>query len=168
MRYDCIIWDWNGTLINDMPTALMSVNDILAKRNKPPITEQQYWDYLDTPIVKFYEHLFDLNEVPFSEIIDEYHDGYRLHLDGSEVTPSIRSLLEKFKKSGIEQAIVSACEQCQLDGYLREYGIYDYFTAIIGAENYNAESKVERADVFIKEHGSASACACRGRICAPK
>ena len=62
-----VIWDWNGTLADDGYASLLVVNDILAKRNMPPITMDQYYQYIDTPISRFYEHLFDLNKVPMSE-----------------------------------------------------------------------------------------------------
>ena len=40
--YQCIIWDWNGTLADDVGASLSATNDILKKRNQPPITLEQY------------------------------------------------------------------------------------------------------------------------------
>ena len=37
-KYSAIIWDYNGTLIDDVRTALLSVNDILRRRSMEPIT----------------------------------------------------------------------------------------------------------------------------------
>ena len=40
-----VIWDWNGTLADDAYASLLAVNDILAKRDMPPITMAQYYEY---------------------------------------------------------------------------------------------------------------------------
>ena len=58
MTLTTILWDWNGTLADDVQVALRSVNDILARRNRSPITTEDYYSYIDTPIRRFYEHLF--------------------------------------------------------------------------------------------------------------
>ena len=36
-KYSAIIWDYNGTLIDDVRTALLSVNDILRRRSAASI-----------------------------------------------------------------------------------------------------------------------------------
>ena len=40
-HYRTVIWDWNGTLADDAYASLLVVNDILAKRDMPPITMEQ-------------------------------------------------------------------------------------------------------------------------------
>ena len=45
-----VFWDYNGTLIDDVGTALESVNDMLRKRDMPCINMEQYKSYIDTPI----------------------------------------------------------------------------------------------------------------------
>ncbi len=42
MTLTTILWDWNGTLADDVQVALRSVNDILARRNRSPITTEDY------------------------------------------------------------------------------------------------------------------------------
>ena len=34
LKYKYIIWDWNGTLLNDIGASLASVNDMLAARGR--------------------------------------------------------------------------------------------------------------------------------------
>ena len=76
-KYKLIIWDWNGTLYADRDISLMTVNYILDKRGMPPITLEQYYSYVDTPITRFYEHLFDMSKVSFDEnIFGAFMKGY--------------------------------------------------------------------------------------------
>ena len=53
-EYKVLIWDFNGTLIDDIDAALSSVNDMLIRRSLPVINFEQYASYVDTPIIKFY------------------------------------------------------------------------------------------------------------------
>ena len=65
MKYTHIIWDWNGTLLNDISSSLQSVNDMLAMRGKDPIDIDFYRECIGVPIVKFYERVFDLENCTF-------------------------------------------------------------------------------------------------------
>ena len=46
-NYSLIIWDFNGTLLDDVGAALGSVNDMLARRSKKPITLDEYREYIE-------------------------------------------------------------------------------------------------------------------------
>ena len=54
-----IVWDWNGTIIDDVGIALDAVNDMLREKKRPEITLEQYRQAMDTPILRFYERFFD-------------------------------------------------------------------------------------------------------------
>ena len=104
--YQCVIWDWNGTLADDLQASLQATNDILRHRGKPPITLEQYYAYMDSPISRFYEHLFDLRQVTMLEIgreFSQYYPKYFHHLhDG------VPLLLQRLQTKGIHQVILSA------------------------------------------------------------
>lgn len=53
-----IVWDWNGTIIDDVGIALDAVNDMLREKKRPEITLEQYRQAMDTPILRFYERFF--------------------------------------------------------------------------------------------------------------
>ena len=76
MRYDTILWDFNGTLVDDAALACAAVNDSLARRGLPPLTLERYRACVDTPIVRFYERVFDLNTVSFETLGGEFHAYY--------------------------------------------------------------------------------------------
>ena len=145
MRYDCVIWDWNGTLIDDMPVSLAAVNRILAVRGMPPINDAQYYDYIDTPITKFYEHLFDLEKTDVSVLLREFNANYDALLSGDEVSEGTRCALEAVKAVGARQAVLSACEQTKLVKLLCEYGIAPYFTDVFGADDLHCRDKTDKA-----------------------
>lgn len=79
MKYTHIIWDWNGTLLDDIGASLASVNDMLAMRGKPPIDADYYRECIGVPIIKFYEKVFELEKEDYSLIIKQYNEGYVRH-----------------------------------------------------------------------------------------
>lgn len=148
MRYTCIIWDWNGTLADDLDASLRSVNDTLMRRNMAPITLDQYHSYIDTPIIRFYEHLFDLNEVPMSVLSEEYHRGYQKYFEGLQA--GAKELLEALRGKGARQVILTSSHGDIIEADTKKLGIRQYFDAILGAEDFQAASKVQRGIDWIK------------------
>lgn len=153
MKYTHIIWDWNGTLLNDIGASLASVNDMLAMRGKPPIDIDYYRDCIGVPIIKFYEKVFDLENEDYSIIIKQYNNGYLAHLDRCGLTDGAVEMLDYFAEKGIKQVIVSSSNNEQLQQNVKKYGIFDRFDAVLGAADYYAGSKIERAVEYLKKNG---------------
>ena len=38
MKYKNIVWDWNGTLLNDLEVGVTTLNDMLERRKLPLLT----------------------------------------------------------------------------------------------------------------------------------
>lgn len=148
MRYSCIIWDWNGTLADDVEASLKSVNDTLIRRNMPVINLEQYYSYIDTPIIRFYEHLFDLEQVPMSVLSEEFHAGYRKYFQG--LHPGAEALLAELQSRGIPQVILSSSNRALIEADTQKLGVRQYFDALLGAEDFQAASKVQRGIDWIK------------------
>ena len=59
--YKHIMWDWNGTLLNDSHMAVMVINQTLAKRDMPTIDHERYQQIFGFPVIDYYRRLgFDL------------------------------------------------------------------------------------------------------------
>ena len=148
MNYKYVFWDFNGTLIDDVGNALACVNDMLKRKNRKPITLDQYYTYVETPIVGFYRHILPPEELDFEEISRDYHKDYQTHLDITFLAEGATHLLERLKTDGVKQYIITAISQEEVEALTKKYGIYDYFEKILGADNNLAESKLQRAKEF--------------------
>lgn len=149
MKYKVIIWDWNGTLADDVEASFRATNSILAGRNMPPITMEQYYAYMDTPISKFYAHLFDLKEVSMSVLGEEFYDYYPRYFEG--LHDGVEELLEELQGKGLRQVILTSGNTDVVDRDLRKYGIRDYFEEVLGADDLLAAGKVERGINWIRD-----------------
>ena len=144
-----ILWDWNGTLADDGYASLLAVNDILEKRSMPAITMEQYYEYIDTPISKFYEHIFDLNQVTMDVIAREFAEGYARHFHG--LHPGAEALLRALHERGVRQVILSSSHRDSVEQDLRRFHIRDCFDAVLGAEDHLAAGKVERGLRWLRQ-----------------
>lgn len=149
MKYTHIIWDWNGTLIDDVHPAVNAVNDLLKEYNKPLTSIEEYRKMLETPVIKYYAKLFDFNETPFQLLADKWSAKYNEYLKSADLMNGAKNVLEHIKNLGAEQMIISSCQKEWIYESLKRFGIENYFSAVSGADNNISEGKIERAKQII-------------------
>lgn len=146
--YQYIFWDWNGTIIDDVGVAWNAVNQMLRERDYPVITLQRYRELMDTPIIHFYEPIFDLEKYPFEEIADEFQ---RLYQQGApQPYGAVPDLLQQFWEQGRHQIVLSSSQRQSIMASLDALGLHKYFEAVLGADDIYAQSKVERAMEYLQ------------------
>lgn len=148
-KYKCVVWDWNGTIIDDVHTALKAVNDMLLKRNMSPITLAQYHSYIDTPIYKFYENIFDLSVVTMDMITKEFDSGYEKYLKENPINDGAFEIMQMIKDNACKQIIVSSSNDDLVNDKSRRFGVAQYMDFVSGSGNSFVGSKVERAKSVI-------------------
>lgn len=148
-----VLWDWNGTLLDDVDISLEAVNLLLSEYNMNGIDKEQYYSYIDTPIIKFYSHLFDLDKIPFSHIGGIFHRNYKRLLHKSGLMDGAFEAIVNLHRMGVRQYIVSASHRDGIVKGAKDLGIFDYMTDIIAADDYTASSKVERTADYFKRLG---------------
>ena len=151
MRYQYILWDWNGTLLDDLSASLEAVNMTLDVYGKKRIDLDEYKSYLDTPIYKFYEHLFDFEKTPMNDLSMYYRKFYDELEDTIKIADGALQALQKCKEKGIKQYIISASHTDDIEKYMKKLGVTDLFDKISGSDDRKAGSKVERARLLIEE-----------------
>lgn len=152
-RFDCIIWDWNGTLVDDVHIACKAVNSILRDLGRREINMEQYYHLMRDGMGSYYDYLFYPDKVPydkifllFSKYYDEYIKTASLHRGTSEVLSAIKDM-------GITQTIVSSSHKNKVSRDAAAFGIDSYFDELLGADDLLVGSKVGRAADYLKRHG---------------
>lgn len=154
--YTVVVWDWNGTLLDDVGLNLTIVNSLLTDRNLPVITLDTYKRFFRMPVKDFYADIgFDFSKYTFESVANDYNRLYRQNFRDMPLTEGIPELLSTLKSGKITQYIVSASEQASLLEQVRQKGIADFFTKIAGNPDYSVVSKVDRAKEVRKEIGAA-------------
>lgn len=127
---------------------------MLAIRNMPPIDIDRYRECIGTPIRGFYEKVFDLENEDYSEILRQYNEGYLYHLRNCGLTEGTAQALDFFEKNGAKQIIVSSSNNAQLCENVKKYGVWERFDAVLGAADFMAASKIERAVDYLEKEGA--------------
>lgn len=147
-----ILWDWNGTLLDDVVVCIDCMNIMLEKRNLPQIDRQTYRDIFTFPVIDYYKKLgFDFNREPFTDLAPEYISLYTEHSPKAKLHRDVVSVLKDAKAKGFSQFILSAMEQEELLLQATDKGILHYFEDIIGLDNIHAKSKIGQGKKLIED-----------------
>jgi phosphoglycolate phosphatase len=139
-----IIWDWNGTLLDDVHISLSSVNHLLADRDLEVLTCERYLDIFTFPVQTYYEKLgFDFNEEPFEIIAQQFIEIYNEAVKDCGLHPEAVPILDYMKRKNVNQFILSAMEQKLLEETVKQNNIYQIFTAVNGLNHSYATSKID-------------------------
>ena len=155
MKYEYIIWDWNGTLLNDVDVNFEILNILLKRRNLPEFGgKEKYLDMFGFPIIDFYEKAgFDLVGERFEDIAREYSHLYDELFPTVELYEKAEEVLRFFFNTGVNQVIVSASQQRLLTHQVTLHGIDHYFDDILGMRDIYGKGKVSIARYWMAQKG---------------
>ena len=139
-----ILWDWNGTLLDDTQAALDVLNVMLARRGRSPIGMDFYRDNFAFPVRPFYESIgIVLAHEDWDALAREYHDLYAAQ--PKRLNPEAIAALERVRASGVGQSIISALRQDLLDAATANHGVAPFMDFVYGVDNLDGSSKLGRA-----------------------
>lgn len=141
-RYGHVIWDWNGTLLDDAALARGVVNGMLARRGLPTLSPERYGALFDFPIERYYRRLgFDLQAEPFAELAREFHAQYGPRWRDCSLHRGAEAALSAVEAAGVEQSLLSASLQSTLLEHVAHFELTDRFQGLVGVETDHGTSK---------------------------
>lgn len=139
-----IIWDWNGTLLDDAHLAVDCMNQVLRKRDLPVLTMDRYQEVFTFPVSDYYQEVgFDFSQEPFEIPAMEFIDQYNQLVWDCSLHEETLPALNYFKSRGMRQCILSAMQQDTLNQCLTHYEIAHFFEQVSGLDDHYANSKLE-------------------------
>lgn len=157
MNYTHIIWDWNGTLVDDVDVTVECVNDTLKAYGLPTTDRQEYLDVITPSMEEYYGRMIDLSVHPLTEILSHFQSGYAKRLGKLKLQNGAEDVLNHLKSIGAHQYIVSSFEQSALVRDVNLFNIASLFDEISGAGDILCGSKTDRAKQ-ITDHAKLSGC----------
>ncbi|MBQ3095064.1 MAG: HAD family hydrolase [Clostridia bacterium] len=152
--YSHIIWDWNGTLLDDRDLCNETVNRLLESRGCAPLSRERYYEVFGFPVENYYAAAgFDFSKDPYPVLAQEFMDMYIPASLSCGLTPGARCALDYFRASGRAQIILTASDTDTLGRQMEKLGIADRFDAVLGQDNIYARGKTEIAAEWIRNSG---------------
>lgn len=143
LRYQHIIWDWNGTLLDDVNFCRLIINRILRENNLKQLSIQEYRDIFTFPVQRYYEKAgLDFSKTSFEDLGLDFMKEYEDNKLNCSLYPYVNKILIDISKSGIKQSVLSAYKEDNLINILNHYKIFEYFEYVVGLDNIYAGSKV--------------------------
>ena len=154
MKYTCVIWDFNGTIFDDVRIGIESINVLLERRGLPSIdSEEQYKSSFMFPIIEWYRGLgFNFEKEDYSAVAVEWVEEYLSREHKAGLVDGVADVLKFISDKGIRQVIISAAELTMLKRQLSELKVKDYFTDVVGLDNVHAAGKTDIAQKWREEN----------------
>jgi phosphoglycolate phosphatase len=157
-NYRHVVWDWNGTLFDDLTYCVAIINDMLAQRGLATVTLDEYRRVFTFPVRDYYREVgFDLDSESFEVLSHEFVAAYESRRHTCTVHAQTRHVLEQVAASGRGQSLLSAYPHAALVPLVRALDLERYFEHLLGLDDIYARSKLEQARKLLHslEHAPA-------------
>lgn len=145
MKYKHIIWDWNGTLLDDCQLCVKSFNRSLKKRDLKTISLDKYRSIFTFPVIDAYIKAgFDFKKESFIEVSNEFVEFYEKNFKNISLHNNVKEILKKISLQDATQSILSAGNQDLLNNWLKQHQIIKIFQNVVGVQNQFANGKIEQ------------------------
>ena len=144
-----IIWDWNGTLLNDVTSAVAALNKMLALRGIPPTTSEFYRENFGFPVRPFYAKVgVDLEHEEWNRICVDFHRF--VNEEPKILRSDAMSALSLAREKGMRQSILSALREDMLLHDVKAAGVSDFLDAVYGVDNLDGATKLSRGQDLLR------------------
>jgi phosphoglycolate phosphatase len=141
-----IVWDWNGTLLDDVHVCVDSINQMLRPRNIPLLNYETYRRVFGFPVRDYYEKAgFNFTAEAFDVVAVEFIDIYRERITQCGLFRDVLPVLGQVTALKLPQYVLSAMEQELLEESLNNKGIAHFFQFIAGTGDHYADGKLGSA-----------------------
>ena len=148
-----ILWDWNGTLLDDVQLTLDLENRLFKAHGYPTIGLAEYRQKFCFPVLDYYRAL-GVRDEDFPPIADAWAIEYRTASQGCPLAKTALETAKRFQQAGFRQVILSASKQSMLSEQVASYPELDgVFDEILGIADHYAASKVQLALDYLHRGG---------------
>jgi len=154
-KIDLVIWDWNGTLLDDTATCYQIANEMRVERGMPPMPGIDYYrSVFGFPVIEYYRRMgYTFEAEPFESISYEFHVMYAERLSSCPLQPCATDILKTVRERGARQVLLSATGQKLLNDQVGFFSLAGYFDRVIGNSDNFAHGKAEYAKEFLLDSG---------------
>lgn len=154
MRYKSIIWDWNGTLLDDVDVCLALANEILDEHDLPALDFDRYREIFDFPVTRYWERAgLDLTNIDFEALSRRFCSRFDSLVHQIPLFDEAREVLERLDDQGAMQFILSNTEQTALNRMLEHKQVSHLFAGVQGLQDTLARGKSGAGADLLAAHG---------------
>jgi phosphoglycolate phosphatase-like HAD superfamily hydrolase len=126
-----LVWDWNGTLLADLPLIVTATNAVLATLGGPEITVEHHRLRFRRPIAEYYGEVLGrlVGADEFAQLNAVFHDAYEAGLPACRLADEAVAALGTW---GGSQSLLSMWFHADLVPAVDRYGLTSHFVRVDG------------------------------------
>ncbi|MEX0170809.1 HAD family hydrolase [Streptomyces sp. LMG1-1-1.1] len=138
-----LVWDWNGTLLDDTHAVIGATNAAFAELGLATITLEQYRELYTVPVPKFYERLMGRlpTDAEWTVMDGAFHRHYWQRAENCGLTTGAAELLAARQASGFTQSLLSLAPHAELIPLVTRHGIAERFVRMDGRADASTDGK---------------------------
>ncbi|MGV7214880.1 HAD family hydrolase [Bradyrhizobium sp. UFLA05-112] len=154
-----LVFDWNGTLLDDADALLQTTNAILERFGRATIDMNTFREHCDVPLSILYRNLgMSESEVAATDRDGSaiFHDAYEPLASNANLREGARRMLEIAREQAASSIIVSNHIVDPLRSQMQRLGINEYIDEVLAFESratqYKSMTKGERLRLYMQEN----------------
>lgn len=152
-NYRHIIWDFNGTLLDDLQYNVDTFNKIAEEYGLAKVSIEKYRQEFSFPVVDFYKKCgFDFSKLDFNVVGSRFIEAYKANFSSCRIYDAVPSVLEGLRALGFGQSLLSSCMDSDLRAAIDKFGLSGFFSPIDGLSEHGG-SKTRLAQLHIGKIG---------------
>ncbi len=149
-----LIWDYNGTILDDVSITVEIENLMLKERNLPyGYTIEDYRNLFAIPMYDYYLKIgYTFEHETFEDAAKEFTEHYERLFPTCLLNPGVIETLQQSIQKGYRNVILSSCHDGILHEQCKKLGIDHYFEEIMGTDDVLGGSKIHIGLDWMKRH----------------
>ena len=138
-----VIWDWNGTLLDDFPAIVAAVNEVFVQLGESPIEPDQYRDHYTRPVQGFYEKLLKrpVQGEEWERLCRSFYIAYHKRMHAAPLAQDGLRALQRVAALGGTQSLLSMLPHDSLLIALREREVAEHMLHVEGLRDRSQDCK---------------------------
>ncbi len=122
-----LIFDWSGTLVDDLGPVIEATNNVLGKYGIPAFDREQFRRIFRLPYHEFYAEL--LPHIPLAELEAHFRPAFDAAISPVTVLPHAREKLEWCSALGIRTFVLTSMDTLAFERQLDDFDLRHHFEA---------------------------------------
>lgn len=133
MARDHLVWDWNGTLLDDLTLVVSSTNAAFAAIGGPEVDAESHRRQFRRPIAEYYGEVLGrvVDQHEFERLDDVFHSAYRVGLTSCTLAADAIAAIKAWPGT---QSLLSMWFHEELVPAVETYGLTGLFSRIDGLQ----------------------------------
>ncbi|MGD0961345.1 MAG: HAD-IIIA family hydrolase [Methylomonas sp.] len=154
-RFDLIIFDWDGTLIDSVEWIVHCIQQAAARHNCPVPTPEAARDIIGLSIENAMKRLFpDIDDLASRQLVADYGQNFlSRQMSRDDLFPGVYEMLRNLNAQGFRLAIATGKKSAALDHAVNATGVADFFSTRRCADQTASKPHPLMIDQIVSELG---------------